>query len=98
MQLEPGEILIMTDAHGGTVRLTTRGASSRSGAPVLRVESKEISGDFGPSDLIDASGIGGGTFPAAVVVLGWAEEGDRTPEEIEMARWFLDQWPEGPQI
>ncbi len=97
MRLEPGEILIMTDAEGGTVKLTTRGPS-RSGAPVLRVDSRAISGDFGPSDLIDASSVGGGTFPAAVVVLAWAKEAGRTPEEMEMARWFLDQWPEGPQI
>jgi hypothetical protein len=35
---------------------------------------------------------------AASIVAGWAGSGERTKKEIEAAKKFLSQWPEGPQI
>jgi hypothetical protein len=68
---------------------------SHYGIPVLRIEAEDVDGDFGPADLI-------GEVPnlvsAASIVSGWAKTGKRTKEEIEAARLFLCQWPDGPQI
>ena len=88
------EILITKDEKGGTCHLTTYSPQSHYGIPVLRIDGEDIDGDFGPADII-------GTAPdiiyAAEVVAGWAKETGRTTEEIEAARSFLRQWPEGPQ-
>lgn len=84
-------ILILTDDKGGTVHLTNESPASRYGMPVLQIDAEDVSGDFGPSDLI-------GTIPhvfcAADVVATWLAQPQRTPEEIEAGRLFLSQWPE----
>lgn len=83
-------IIVATDKNGGTAALTTDSPLSHYGAPVLRIEADDIDGDFGPRDIIDGR-------PAAYAVAGWAIQAERTPEEIEAAKKFLSQWPEGPQ-
>ena len=89
------DILIIKDEKGGTAILTTWNPQSHYGCPVLRIEAEDVDGDFGPADLI-------GEVPnlvsAASIVSGWAKTGKRTKEEIEAARLFLSQWPEGPQL
>jgi len=90
-------ILITTDAKGGTARLITDSPASRYGIPVLQIDADDVSGDFGPSDLIG----GTGKIPimtAASIVAGWAMQPKRTDEERHTAYLFLRQWPEGPQI
>lgn len=85
------DYILTQDEAGGTARLTTESPRSSYGIPVLRVDTEDLRGDFGPAERI-------GTGAAADVVAGWAREPDRTPEEIEAARAFLGSWPEGPQV
>ncbi len=85
------DLLVTQDEKGGTATLTTASPLSHYGLPVLRIEAEDVSGDFGPSDCI-APGL-----TAAGVVAGWAKEEGRTPEELQAARRFLSQWPDGPQ-
>ena len=82
-------ILITKDDKGGTAILTTD-----SPTPVLRVDAEGVKGDFRPEDMIEEDC----TTTAAEVVAGWAITGKHTKKEIEAARLFLAQWPEGPQI
>lgn len=96
-------ILVTRDAQGGEAWLTTDSPASHYGCPVLRIEADDVDGDFGPADMIDTSGDANRIHPerivtAADVVAGWARSTERTPEEIEAARKFLSQWPDGPQI
>lgn len=93
-----GDILILTDLDGGTAVLTCDSPQSHYGIPVLRIEAKDIDGDFGPADLIDATSVGGAIFPAANIVVAWARQSERTPQEVGTARQFLSQWPDGPQV
>jgi hypothetical protein len=90
--------MISTDGKGGRAYLTWGSPMSHYGCPVLRIDAEDVDGDFGPADLIDASSIGRGVFPAANIVAGWVAKVGRTPEEVEAARKFLAQWPEGPQV
>lgn len=85
-------ILISTDPNGGQAYLTTNSSQSHYGVPVLRVEADDVSGDFGPADIIH------GTMTAADVIAGWAREPERTEEEVKIARQYLSQWPDGPQL
>jgi len=89
------DIIITKDEKGGFAILTTDSPMSHYGVPVLRIEAEDVDGDFGPADLI-------GEVPnlvsAASIVAGWARSGERTREEIEAARLFLSQWPDGPQL
>ncbi|HBG38938.1 MULTISPECIES: hypothetical protein [Clostridium] len=89
------DIMIMQDANGGTAVLTTDSPLSHYGIPVLRIEADDINGDFAPADLIGSPPI---IITAASVIAGWADNPERTPEEIAAARKYLSQWPEGPQI
>lgn len=84
------DILICKDAGGGTAVLTNYSPMSHYGTPVLRIEANDISGDFGPADMV-------GDVTAASVVAGWAAQPDRTTEDLQAAIKFLSQWPEGPQ-
>lgn len=86
------DILISSDPDGGTAALTTYSPLSHYGIPILRIEGDDINGDFGPADIVHS------TLTAADVVAGWAIKPERTDGEIETARLFLSQWPDGPQI
>ena len=87
--------LITNDADGGTATLSTDSPMSSYGVPVLRISSADATGDFGPADAIRHRQP---RVLAADIVAAWAHETDRTPDEIEAARLFLQQWPEGPQV
>ena len=85
------DILIASDDKGGEIRLTNQRASSRAVTLVLSIKGEDISGDFGPSDLIDFSSIGRGMLPAEDIVAGWLQSDGRRPEELVAARLFLHQ-------
>jgi hypothetical protein len=90
--------LIMADEDGGTAYLTNQSSASSYGIPVLQVSADDIDGDFGPADIIGNMDDLGDLIPAATVIAAWANNPERTVEELEAARLFLQQWPEGPQI
>jgi hypothetical protein len=92
------DILVCKDSKGGTAILTTASPASHYGIPVLRIDAEDVSGDFGPSDLLGNLDEPSKMFHAAGMVAGWAGQPGRTPEEIEAARKYLAQWPEGPQL
>jgi hypothetical protein len=85
---------ILIKMKNGSAVLTTDSPVSSRGIPILRVNAETVQGDFGPADIIGDDC----TTTAAEIVRGWAKEGKRTKEEIEAAKLFLSQWPEGPQI
>ncbi len=83
------------DEAGAKAVLTIASSASSYGIPVLRVASKVFSGDFGPGDrfLNDE-----GRRTAGSLVAEWANAEGRTAGELEAARRFLRQWPDGPQV
>ena len=85
------DILIASDDKGGEIRLTNQTVSSCGVDLVLSIEAEDISDNFGPSDLIDFSSIGGGMLPAEDIVAGWLQSDGRSPEERVAARLFLHQ-------
>ena len=87
--------LITKDADGGEAWLTNESCSSRYGIPVLEITADDVDGTFGPADLI---GEPPKLMLGAQIVAGWASQPDRTADEIEAARRFLRQWPDGPQL
>ena len=89
--------LVLNDPDGGMAFLTTESAvGTRDGVPVLEIRAGEVDGTFGPADLIyDESGP---VMRAAPLVEVWASSPDRSDAEIEAARRFCAQWPEGPQV
>jgi len=87
------DILIRKDEKGGTIILTTNSPASTQGIPILKVDTEDTEGEFGPSDII-----GEDLLTAAELIVEWAKKGKRNKEEIEAAKLFLSQWPEGPQI
>ena len=88
-------ILICKDGKGGTAILTTDSPGSHYGIPVLRIEAEDVDGDFGPADVVVKKPP---FITAADVVCGWAYDRDRTHDEVEAARRFCAQWPDGPQV
>jgi hypothetical protein len=92
------DILISTDANGGTAVLTTASPQSHYGIPVLRIEADDIESDhdYGPADIIAT--VNGKEITGASVIAGWALQPGRTPEETHIARLYLSQWPDGPQL
>jgi len=88
------DILITTDADGGTAVLTVDAPGSHYGIPVLRIEAADIGGDFGPADILSGPPL----LYAAQVVAGWAAEPIRTAADRSVARSFCAQWPDGPQV
>lgn len=74
--------IIIAKSELGYICLTTESPASSYGTPVLRVESLEVSGDFGPNDPF-------GGVPAAQVVRKWMSGSGRTDEELEAGRKFL---------
>ena len=71
--------------------LTTNSPASHYGIPALRIETDE-GPDLGPSEFLRNGKL------AAAVVAAWATKKCRKPEELEAARRFLRQWPDGPQV
>jgi len=92
------DILILEDEEGSRVILTTNSPLSVHGIPVLRIEADDIGGDYRAMDRIDATGTGEAVIPVAGMVVNWARHPGRTAEELEIAKMFLRQWPEGPQV
>ena len=86
---------ITTDHPGDEAVLTDESAASRDRIPVLEIQGDDVHGMFGPSDVL-------GEPPhlmfAAAVVAGWARHPDRTADELDAARRYLGQWPDGPQV
>lgn len=91
-------ILILTDPKGGTAHLTTESPASHYGIPVLQITAEDIDGDFGPSNLIGDLDKPDQLLTAAQIVYAWAKTKAKTPKEIQAAKSFLSQWPEGPQL
>ena len=86
------DTVLAENPRGGSTVLTTASPRCDNGFPVLRIRTDGIPSDFKPADVIDGRGL------AAAVVVSWAGKPQRTEREIEAARRFLAQWPEGPQI
>lgn len=86
------DFLILTDGDGGTLRLTTDSPASHYRIPVLVADAADLSGHFGPADRLGASGL-----TAADLVVHWATQAGRSPEELAAARLFLGQWPESAE-
>jgi len=87
------DILVKVDEKGGTVILTTDSPASTQGAPILKVDTEDLEGEFGPSDIL-----GEDLLTAAEFIVEWARTGERSKAETQAAKLFLSQWPEGPQI
>jgi len=88
--------LVLNDPNGGMAYLTTESQGSSHGVPVLEIRAGDVDGTFGPEDLIyDESGP---VMRAASLVELWASSPERSDDEIEAARRFLRQWPDGPQV
>jgi len=87
---------LFNDPSGAMAYLTTESPASRDEALVLAVRAGDVDGDFGPADLIYDAGVPAMTAAALVEV--WASSPDRSDDEIEAARRFCAQWPEGPQV
>jgi len=87
--------LISANACDGDAWLTNESRASRYGIPVLEVTRGDVSGTFGPKDII---GEPPPLFCTAQVVLSWGMKPDRTVDERDAARRFLSQWPAGPQL
>ena len=86
------ELLLFTDREGIEYKLTTDSPMSSYGIPVVRVEN-ESPGDYGPADMLTFAGL---PVVASGLVALWARLAGRTPEEIEFAKSFLAQDPNGP--
>ena len=90
------EITLFTEPET-EFQLTTRSSHSHNGLPVLRIEGDDFPTDYGPAD--DVSLLAGlVVLKAGELVAAWANTKGRTPKELEAARKFLSQWPDGPQI
>ena len=74
--------------------LTNNRPESRYRIPVLVNRSDETRA-YGPSDIIS---VYGQFEPAAHVVVRFAKANRLAGRELEAARLFCSQWPEGPQI
>lgn len=84
------DIIIKRD-KSGTARLTTESSQSHYGIPVLSVEADDVSGYFGPADMVGAA-------HAADIVIGWLRSARLTTDELQDVRNYLRQWPDGPQV
>lgn len=82
------DVLVMKDEQGGTATLTIFSPMSRYSKPVLRIEADDISGDFGPGDMIQTPD---GIITAGQVVAGWMERPGRTDQEKAAGKSFLSQ-------
>jgi hypothetical protein len=92
------DYLILATGDGETVMLTTDSPAGVYGVPVLQITTEDVDGDFGPRDIIGDVNRPSEMMRAADVVAAWVAKPGRTADEIEVARLFLAQWPEGPQV
>ena len=83
--------LMFTDKDGVEHRLTTESTQSSYGMPVYRRDNN----DCGPADLIFFGDI---SIRAASVVVFWVQLAGRTQAEIQAAKKFCMQNPEGIQV
>jgi hypothetical protein len=95
------KIILWPDNEDWEIFLTTDSPQSRHGLAVLRQISKKNphpgpDWTFGPKDRWLR--VKGEEQTAADIVMTWAREKERTQLELEAARDFLRQWPEGPQL
>jgi hypothetical protein len=90
--------IVLSDSEGGTGRLTTDSPASNGGVPVLEIDTEDVNGTFGPSDLIGDIDKPETLTRTASLVAAWASEPDRTEDELTAAHRFLHQWPEGPNV
>lgn len=81
---------VIADRRGARAVLVTDHPMA-GGRPVLLVQAGDVSGLYGPRDVLR-------TASAGALVEVWAEQSGRTEAELEAARAFLGQWPEGPQV
>ena len=88
------EITIFSDKDGIDHKLTTESSLSSYGLPVYRIEDDSPT-DYGPADVVEFGGL---PVPTAGMVAIWARLQDRTDEEIQAAKDFLSQNPEGLQV
>lgn len=86
---------ITKDEKGGEAWLTNENSASHYGIPNLEITGEDVSGVFGPADII---GEPPRLITGAQIVVGWAAQAERTDDEREAARSFCAQYPEGPQI
>ncbi|MEW5765394.1 MAG: hypothetical protein ACOYXN_03245 [Acidobacteriota bacterium] len=84
--------LKVAEDQDGAAFLTNESANSSRGLPVLHLTGEGLNADFGPADELSPG------VSAAGVVAGWAQDPQRTPEELRAAAAYLSQWPEGPQV
>jgi len=85
------DFLILTDEDGGAVRLTSTAAESSYGIPVLEITGADISGAFGPGDLVGDLDKPETLVCAADIVRTWLQDPGRTPAEAQAARLFLGE-------
>jgi hypothetical protein len=64
--------------------------------PTAEVNTAHLRGTFGPAAVIVGKDQTLRTVAQAVVE--WATRPERTQEEREAAKRFLEQWPQGPQL
>lgn len=83
------KVLVGEDAQGGCGYLS----DEADGGALLfvAVHTEEHDGFYGPTDHL-------GRYTLAELVHGWASRRYRSNDEREVARRFLAQWPEGPQL
>jgi len=91
------EILLFTDNQGNEHFLTTNSPASHYGIPAYRIEDEDCAfgTDYGPAEFIRFAGL---PLLAGGVVAFWARMQGRSKHEMEVARQFCAQNPDGPQI
>ena len=93
------DCLVTGFVFGGTMRLTNQTAASSYGIPVLVIEDAgPLNGEFGAADIVGDWDGPGTCATAASIVATWGGKAERTVDEYDAARLFLQQWPEGPQL
>jgi hypothetical protein len=91
--------LLYEDSEVGSARLIRVPVAGSLGVPVLRIDGVKVAGDFGPAEILADPWSGTpSTERAAHVVHAWSADPDRTEEQRDAARLFLQQWSEGPQM
>jgi hypothetical protein len=92
----PIDLVVFKDLEGRSTRLSNQSSRSRNGLPLLCVDAMGVRCIAGPRDELGIPP--GGMMRAAELVLYWARQPNRSLIEQDVARLFLRQWPEGPQL